>query len=177
MKSKKCVRAHYRKVRDSLSQARRLQGAKALVSSLKARYEKASLVLSFSSIQSEVDTTLLNQTLIQYGKLVLPTLCDGTVHLYHVGNLDDLIEGKFGILNPDPHKSVALSIDRIDLALVPGLAFDAQGHRIGYGKGYYDQLLKPAPHLSKIGICFKEQLTEILPKDPWDIAVDDILAV
>ena len=175
IKSKKSVRAHYKKIRDSLSGARRFKAARELA--LRAPYHQASLVLSFASIQSEIDTTPLNQALVHAGKLVLPALCDGALHLYHVGSLEDLAEGEFGIPTPDPNASTPVSLDAIDLALVPGLAFDKRGHRTGYGKGHYDQLLKEARNLSTIGICFKEQLADLLPEDPWDIPVDDVLAV
>lgn len=62
----------------------------------------------------------------------------------------------------------------IDLAIVPGVAFDAQGHRLGRGKGYYDRLL---PQLSayKIGICFPFQLVDDVPTDPFDIAMDEVI--
>lgn len=61
---------------------------------------------------------------------------------------------------------------KIDLIIVPGLVFDRDGHRLGYGKGYYDRLINTNPGVATLGVCFDEFFIERLPVDPWDAKVN-----
>jgi 5-formyltetrahydrofolate cyclo-ligase len=64
----------------------------------------------------------------------------------------------------------------VDLILVPGLAFDSEYYRLGYGKGYYDRLLAETPHIPAWGVGFHEQMSpEPLPRDTWDLPVQKVL--
>ncbi len=86
---------------------------------------------------------------------------------------EDLIEGKMGILEPQ----FALEKGKeppLDVILVPGLAFDHEGNRLGYGKGHYDRLLKSLSGL-KIGLAFKEQILDELPHATHDVPMDIII--
>ena len=68
-----------------------------------------------------------------------------------------------------------MSIHDIDLILVPALCFDEKGHRLGYGKGYYDRLLKSHPGIFTVGVCFDECYLTGLPVEPWDENVDCVV--
>lgn len=137
-----------------------LQKRKALP---KERREKASLllkeklksrgrILSFTSMGSEIDLTPLNNHLKAQGRLFLVPYA-----------LDSLIQAP---------------LSEIDCILVPGLGFDRDLYRIGYGKGYYDRFLAKTGDLHTIGVGFKEQLCEEpLPRDPWDIPVKELILV
>ena len=65
--------------------------------------------------------------------------------------------------------------DKIDLALVPGMAFDAAGHRLGRGKGYYDRFLGEHPHIYKIGVCFPFQRVAEVPSEAHDVVMDEVI--
>lgn len=86
----------------------------------------------------------------------------------------DLRKGPYGIMEPKvscPVRSAA----RMDLILVPGVAFDRQGGRLGRGAGYYDRLLRKARRVPKIGLCFREQLVKKIPVKQHDMSVDRVI--
>ena len=90
------------------------------------------------------------------------------------------IKGGFQILGFSDHtpwKYGALFTDyaTIDLVIVPGVAFDRDGNRLGRGKGYYDRLLPRIPSAYKVGICFPFQIIEEVPAEPFDIRMDEII--
>ena len=101
-----------------------------------------------------------------------------TNHTYPSGGVlrieheTDLAEGAFHIMEPvgEPYTDY----DKIDVVLVPGMAFDAAGHRLGRGRGYYDRFLTAHSHLYKIGVCFPFQRVAEVPVEEHDICVDDI---
>ena len=85
-----------------------------------------------------------------------------------------LAAGAFGIGEPTGRRFAAY--DTIDVAVVPGLAFDAAGNRLGYGQGTYDRLLGALPRgCRKIGLCFEAQLAPAVPTEPHDIPMDFLL--
>jgi len=85
----------------------------------------------------------------------------------------ELEEGKYRILEPVDAKEVDL--DEIDIVLVPGIAFDKKGHRIGYGKGYYDSFLRKVNAL-KIGLCMDFQIVDKIPSNEWDVGMDIVVS-
>jgi 5-formyltetrahydrofolate cyclo-ligase len=102
--------------------------------------------------------------------LVWPRVAGSELTL-HACTEAELIPGSFGLSEP-PADAPLVALSDIDVALVPGLAFDAQGYRIGYGKGYYDRLLADAPAgLLTIGLCFKEVYYPEIAHDAYDIPV------
>jgi 5-formyltetrahydrofolate cyclo-ligase len=89
----------------------------------------------------------------------------------------DWIAHPLGFLEPDPDNWEKASPSSVDLAIVPGLAFDSAGGRLGRGKGYYDRLLaRPSFRGVKIGICWPYQLLDSLPLEVHDIRMDSVLA-
>ena len=88
---------------------------------------------------------------------------------------NDLKKGPFGILEPQGEVLNELSL--IDIAIVPGLAFSADGKRLGRGKGYYDRLLKRIPQCYKIGICFSFQLINHIPTTQYDVMMNEVIAL
>jgi 5-formyltetrahydrofolate cyclo-ligase len=67
--------------------------------------------------------------------------------------------------------------EAIDVAIVPGMAFDTEGHRLSRGKGYYDRFLSHVPYLYKIGLCFSWQIVDCVPCDEHDIVMDEIIQI
>ena len=87
----------------------------------------------------------------------------------------DLQLGAYGLL--EPTGELFTVYDTIDVAIVPGMAFDAEGYRLGRGKGYYDRFLARVPYLYKIGLCFSWQMVDKVPHDKHDIVMDEVIRI
>ena len=94
-------------------------------------------------------------------------------YIYHVD--EELIISSFHILEPKGEERYMVNNTSIDLFIVPGVAFDFQNHRMGYGKGYYDKYLKDSKGY-KIGVAFKEMVFDKIPYDDNDIPMDMVIA-
>ena len=86
---------------------------------------------------------------------------------------NDIVPGKFGVREPAA-RCAEIPLDKFDLVLVPGMAFDLHGNRLGRGRGFYDRLLQTASGI-KCGICYDRQLLENIPTKPHDAKVDFVL--
>lgn len=177
---KDLVRSLLKKKRSSLSQERRDEARQALFSSLYPMLKSFQTVLSFQSLDAEIDTSLLNSQLAIEKKLLLPKVFGTSLLIYKVTDLEELLPSYGQLQEPDPSKCTQISLEKIECVLVPGLGFDQQKRRIGYGKGHYDRLLaqlKALPLPPKIiGLGFKEQLFDkALPHEAHDMPLDQIL--
>jgi 5-formyltetrahydrofolate cyclo-ligase len=85
--------------------------------------------------------------------------------------LSELVSGPFGVLEPPP-QAETLSLEHLDLIVVPGLAFDRCGRRLGRGKGFFDRLLTRAQHARRWGVAFAIQLVDEVPTAPHDVNLD-----
>jgi 5-formyltetrahydrofolate cyclo-ligase len=104
-----------------------------------------------------------------------PRVEEGRLDLYRVDSIYELLPGAFGVREPAAHAMHTVSPDSLDLILVPGVAFSADGARLGRGGGYYDRLLASLPaHTCKMGVCFDSQVLPGLPIEPHDQHVDFI---
>ena len=92
---------------------------------------------------------------------------------YAVTAADQLVEGRGGLLEPDPERARPVE-EGFDLVLVPGLAFDRRGGRIGYGAGFYDRFLEETDAL-KVALAYSLQVIDSVPVEPHDVPVDRIL--
>lgn len=135
----------------------------------------------YCSYQSEVQTMGLLQRCLQAGKTVsVPLTVPSCSHMLAVTIIDpatDLTPGHKGILEPKHHraKNHVVPLSSIEVAFVPGTVFDCRGHRLGYGRGYYDRFLAASPRLVRIGLAFSIQLTEYIPTQPHDIPMDILI--
>ncbi len=142
-------------------------------------YRRSRTRLLFSSFGSEVRTeALIEDTLRRNARLVLPRVCgmEEALALYEVRDAQtDLAPGSFGILEPDVSRCRELSVYDIDFVLVPGLAFDRQGGRLGYGGGFFDYILNLRGELleqrAAVAVAFSVQIVESVPTDSWDVPV------
>ena len=132
------------------------------------------VILAYYALPDEVDTHPILNELVAEGKTVLlPKVLDDTsMELRRYTGPQDLCVGAYHIMEPTGASFTDLA--QIDLALIPGLAFDAQGHRLGRGKGYYDRLLPRLVHARLQGICFPFQLLDNIPAEPHDIPVHEV---
>ena len=137
-------------------------------------FKLAKTVCFFVSFNSEVDTHDMIKEALKKGKnVVVPIATDHTLILSKIKDFKELNkENKYGIL--EPSKLNKINKKDVDVIIVPGTVFDKQCHRIGYGKGYYDSLLKGYNGLS-MGICFDLQLVDKVPRNDWDEKLDAII--
>jgi 5-formyltetrahydrofolate cyclo-ligase len=139
-------------------------------------YSHAEVLALYSSIKKEVDTRKVIEMSLSSGKMVLlPAVSGGRLLFRELKEISDLQKGKFGILEP-PATSKAFALDLADLIVLPGIAFDIKGHRVGYGKGYYDKSLHHLEGQGKlVAVCYDFQLVEEIAGEPHDVKVDMII--
>ena len=106
--------------------------------------------------------------------ILLPRVTgEGTMELRRYTGPSDLAQGAYNIM--EPTGEVFDNYTDIDIAVIPGVAFDKDGNRMGRGKGYYDRLLPKLANTYKIGICLPFQLVEKIPTDEHDVRMDEVL--
>lgn len=105
-------------------------------------------------------------------KMILPRVVGAQVHLHIVDSSEVLVTGSFGILEPPPSAPFAQA--KADIILVPGLAFDRSGMRLGRGGGFYDRLLTDFEGL-RVGVCFEESVLERIPAEHHDARMDFLM--
>lgn len=142
----------------------------------------ASNFLAYASFRSELDTRPLLRAGWERGMAVLLPKCeprDRSMAIYRVRSLDELTAGAYGLPEPDPGRAERwTSIASIDAVLVPGLAFDRAGGRLGYGGGYYDRYREAATDGMRraapwMGLCFGSQVAAArLPAERHDVLLD-----
>lgn len=137
-----------------ISPQRRKEGETNAFTTLLEKLNPFSHILSFASFRDELSLWPLNQHLAQEGKLLLPKVSHPHLIAFQVPSLHDLQLSSFGILEPNGKDPFPLN--KIECLLVPGLLFDPQGYRLGYGGGYYDRLLGQI-QCPSWGIAFLEQ--------------------
>jgi len=140
-----------------------------------AHFNAAECVLLYYSLPDEVDTHDLIETLWECGvKVCLPrVVAGGGLEVCLCQSAGELSAGAYGIMEPTGEALEDLSC--IDVAIVPGFAFDAEGHRLGRGGGYYDRLLSTMEGIYKIGVGFDFQRRGTIPYEASDISVDAVV--
>lgn len=136
-------------------------------------FGQAQTVLLYHSLKDEVQTHAFIEKWSKQKRIVLPVVAGDVLELrLHTGP-DDLRAGSYGIA--EPTGPLFTDYAAIDLAVIPGVAFDREGHRLGRGKGYYDKLLPLLPSALKTGLCFPFQLVEEVPAESFDICMDMVI--
>jgi 5-formyltetrahydrofolate cyclo-ligase len=138
----------------------------------------ASLAL-YMPAKGETGTDLLLRSALADGRRVFyPRVIkggDGRMEFVEVRGLGDFAPGAFGIMEPGPSLcGVPEGAFSPDLVVVPGLAFDRRGRRLGFGGGYYDRFFAQSSRLTLAGFCFSFQLCREVPADPWDVTMDAV---
>ena len=126
-------------------------------------YTDSNNILAYYPFGSEIDTTIIIRRALENNKkIILPKVYFQELKLYYVNKLSEQLErGKYGILEPIPSFCKPAEIKDIDLAVVPGLGFDKDLNRLGYGKGFFDRFLTLIPEkVKKIALCFDVQVVE-----------------
>lgn len=167
---RKSIRAKVKTLSDKEKQKR---SEKVWASMEKNRYfRSAKTILLFWSLPDEVSTHEFVEKWSKEKSILLPVVVGENLEIRPYEGVDRLRIGSFDI--QEPVGEVVTDYKAIDLVIVPGMAFDAECHRLGRGKGYYDRLL-PKIKARRIGVCFPEQFVFKVPSDPWDVNVNEII--
>ncbi len=173
---KKELRKQYKALRDSIPEENRAHLSTEIcrkITKLDA-YKTAKTLLLYASAGNEVDLSPLFEKAQKDGIACAFPRCiaDGIMEFYYVSALSELQKGAYGIMEP-PTDRPATNF-RSALAIVPALAYDKDGYRLGYGGGYYDRFLAKYPVFA-VGVAYSACITDTLPCGEFDIAVDTVI--
>jgi 5-formyltetrahydrofolate cyclo-ligase len=137
-------------------------------------FRAAGAIMFFASFRSEVDTVTMIRHVLAAGKRVfLPKVKGRDLALFEIKDFDrDTAPGAWDI--PEPRETMPVTIHEVDLMIVPGLAFDENGNRLGYGAGFYDRIL-PTYRRMTVALAFEEQIVPDVPVSIHDIPVKKIV--
>lgn len=171
------IRKYIREIKRQFNTFELAEQSETVISRLKAspKFRNANVIMLYYSLDDEVCTHDLIDELARQGKTVcLPkVLANGEMELRTYHSRKDLAEGAFHIMEPTGSRFT--DYDSIDIAVIPGMAFDKEGHRLGRGKGYYDRFLSQLPPIHKAGICFNFQKLPIIPSEAHDVKMDEVI--
>ena len=137
-------------------------------------YRSAKTVYGYMPYNQEVRTVPMLEQALRDGKKVAVPKCYGSEMKFIY--LDDLTQVEKGYASiPEPIADAPIADDETALVLMPGLAFDPQGHRIGYGGGFYDKFLSAEPNHPTLALCYEFQMLPALETEAHDIPVDYVL--
>lgn len=176
---KKSLRERYRTERNKLSPNEKLNLDEGIFSRFFKlnQYSSATTVLAYVSLGIEVDTIkIINRILSDNKRVAVPYCVPNTriLEFYLINSIDDLQVGAFGVLEPVPNPENRLTDWSHSICIVPGLCFDLNGYRLGFGKGYYDRFLSDYTGV-KIGLCYSSGLRGHLFHGRYDRPVDVIV--
>jgi 5-formyltetrahydrofolate cyclo-ligase len=138
------------------------------------QFKAAKFVLAYWSLPDEVNTHDFVLRWISTKKVVLPIVVGDVLELREFSGLNALVPGSlFGI--QEPHTGALVEPSTIDFAIIPGIAFDTNGNRLGRGKGYYDKILTQT-NAFKVAVGFDFQIVSKVPVLPFDIPVDVVIS-
>ncbi len=143
-------------------------------------YVRARGIACYVNKDTEVDTRVMIRTALDQGKRVLvPVVKKGDVELFFSEIKDlgkELAPGTFGILEPKQEFVRPVGLDEVDVIFVPGIVWDREGYRLGWGRGYFDRAIKKLPpHVRSAGLAFNLQLITRVPRDQFDVPVDMVV--
>ena len=137
-------------------------------------YQNAKTIYGYLPYNQEVRTIpMLEQAIIDGKRVAVPKVFGDEMKFIYLGDLTRIEKGYCGI--PEPIENGPEANDPTALVLMPGLAFDPQGHRIGYGGGFYDKFLAAEPDHPTIALCYDFQMVDQLETEEFDVPVDVVL--
>ena len=151
-----------------------------------ANFMEAQLAFLSTPISSEISTegiipteAIIKRALHIEKGVVLPVFTDAknSIQLYKISDYDkDLVESSNDVLEPDPEKCKKISLDDIDIAIIPGLAFDDKGGRVGFGNNFYSKLITKLPETCrKVSLAYEEQIVDQIQMESRKFTVDIII--
>ena len=138
-------------------------------------YRKAKAVMAYIACRGELSLAPVIEEVLRQGRTLLLPRCDapGIITARRISSLEDLVPGRYGLMEPAEDSGV-FPPKEIDLLLVPGVAFDCGGGRLGQGGGYYDRFL-PGTRALRVGVCHGFALLDRIPVSQHDARMDMIL--
>lgn len=138
------------------------------------QYREAKTVYGYLPYNQEVRTvSMLQQALAEGKRVAVPKVYGDEMKFIYLTDLAQVAEGYAGI--PEPVADGPVADDPTALVLMPGLVFDKEGHRIGYGGGFYDKFLTEEPGHPTVALCYDFQIVKELPTEKFDVPVDLVL--
>ncbi|MBO5698458.1 MAG: 5-formyltetrahydrofolate cyclo-ligase [Bacteroidaceae bacterium] len=170
---KTTLRKQMRESRKLMTAEERQQQSEHITGLLEAQvcFQEARVVLAYAAMPDEVATMPLIEKWCEKKTFVLPVVQGDDLVLVAYEGPESLRMSKWGIL--EPQGVPFTNYDQIDLALIPGLAFDLQGSRMGFGRGFYDRLLSRSDFKNTLtcGLAFAQQIVPTVPMDEWDVVL------
>jgi 5-formyltetrahydrofolate cyclo-ligase len=176
LQGKPALRAAALAARDALPAGVRATASRAIAATVDAAVfaglPAGATVALYAPKASEVDTAeLAARAAVRGLAIAYPRVVRGSrVLAFHRATVDELVPGVFSLREPRA-EAPAVALDALAAVVVPGIAFDADGNRIGWGRGYYDATLAVAPSVLSVGIAFATQILPRIPSDAIDVPV------
>lgn len=165
--------------RERLTESLRHQGSASIIAQLRAHplWQAAQHIGLYSALPDEPNLRPLIDEVAGTKHLYLPrVLDDETMDFFAFSGWQTLEQsGSFGIYEPRLEERAAVEPSTLDLLIIPALAYDQAGYRLGRGKGYYDRYLQRANYAHRLGVTFALHPIDQLPHDTWDVPVEDVL--
>ncbi|MBR5782385.1 MAG: 5-formyltetrahydrofolate cyclo-ligase [Bacteroidales bacterium] len=175
MMDKKELRTHIKSLKKQHSRESLLEQSKSTLSKLENNkaFIEAKTVMLYSSLPDEVYTHDFLEKWRNEKKIILPTVVGDDIIPVELSRDTEFATGDFNILEPQNEEYTG----DYDLIVVPGVAFDRNGNRIGRGKGYYDRFLCKHLDVYRIGICFDFQVVDEVPTEDNDIKMNEVISL
>ncbi len=182
LSDKQQLRQHYKQIRKQLSAEEVQNHSSRIAEQLFASpfWQQSKTIMLYLSFQNEVATEVIYQRGWQEGKTMLLPICapsGGLMEMSVLSSLDSLVPNRYGIGELPEHLQNIAAPEEIDLCIIPGIAFDKKGNRLGFGAGYYDRYLPRVNQKAKrIALAYECQLYDgTLPTDAYDLPMQYIL--
>ena len=177
--NKKALRASIKQKRRALSIEYRQQASRKMQAELTKLpcYQAAEYIMLYMAMQDEVQLDELIAMVLKDGKkTVIPLVTGaGLMEAVELSDMADLVPDKYGIKTVSEEKRRLIAPDKIDLIIVPGVAFDKAGHRLGMGGGFYDRFMLRASRAVRAALAYDCQLLVAVPAEVHDLTVDYII--
>lgn len=177
--NKKALRASIKQKRRALSIEYRQQASRKMQAELTRLpcYQAAEYIMLYMAMQDEVQLDELIAMVLKDGKKAAVPLVTGAglMEAVELSDMADLVPDKYGIKTVSEEKRRLIAPDKIDLIIVPGVAFDKAGHRLGMGGGFYDRFMLRASRAVRAALAYDCQLLAAVPAEVHDLIVDYII--
>jgi 5-formyltetrahydrofolate cyclo-ligase len=180
--AKEQIRKDMAKAVNGLTERQRTEKTRAIEARLFdfANFLEARIVLLYVDSDCEVRTKSILRRAADFNKIVVLPVFNGErrkMTILKVDHLDkDLQSGARGVLEPNPERCKPVPLNKVDIAIIPGQAFDEKGGRVGSGRGYYDRFIPELPATTrKVALAFEEQILPLIPTESHDRHVDIII--
>ena len=172
MTEKKEIRKRYKMLRNGMSEIEVKEKSDRICQNIISSnlFQQAEKILAYAPLGNEVDIrSVIEEGWRQQKRIAFPKVFGETMRYFEISSFSELEEGTFHVMEP-------VETNPIDweeaLVLVPGVAFDFQGNRMGYGKGYYDRFLEGKPDCKKLGVAYEVQVADQLPTEENDLPME-----